>query len=56
LLRTDHFNKGKEYAAQGSEVNQMEAKEHDLIFDDSDKELPLLPARLSIASLAYGVL
>jgi len=35
-----HFNKGKEYAAQGSEVNQMEAKEHDLIFDgDSDGEL-----------------
>jgi len=34
-----HFNKGKEYAAQGSEVNQMEAKEHDLIFDDSDEEL-----------------
>jgi len=34
-----HFNKGKEYAAQGSEVNQMEAKEHDLIFDDSEEEL-----------------
>jgi len=34
-----HFNKGKEYAAQGSEVNQMEAKEHDLIFDDSDEDL-----------------
>jgi len=34
-----HFNKGKEYAAQGSEVNQMEAKEHDLIFNDSDEEL-----------------
>jgi len=34
-----HFNKGKEYAAQGSKVNQMEAKEHDLIFDDSDEEL-----------------
>jgi len=35
-----HFNKGKEHAAQGSEVNQMEAKEHDLIFDgDSDGEL-----------------
>jgi len=34
-----HFNIGKEYAAQGSEVNQMEAKEHDLIFDDSDEEL-----------------
>jgi len=34
-----HFNKGKEYAAQGSEANQMEAKEHDLIFDDSDEEL-----------------
>jgi len=33
-----HFNEGKEYAAQGSEVNQMEAKEHDLIFDDSDEE------------------
>jgi len=32
------FNKGKEHAAQGSEVNQMEAKEHDLIFDDSDEE------------------
>jgi len=34
-----HFNKGKEYAAQGSKVNQMEAKEHDMIFDDSDEEL-----------------
>jgi len=34
-----HFNKGKEHAAQDSEVNQMEAKEHDLIFDDSDEEL-----------------
>jgi len=34
-----HFNKGKEYAAQGSNVNQMDAKEHDLIFDDSDEEL-----------------
>jgi len=34
-----HFNKGKEHAAQGSEVNQMESKEQDLIFDDSDEEL-----------------
>jgi len=34
-----HFSKGKEYAAQGSEVNQMEAKEHNLIFDDLDEEL-----------------
>jgi len=34
-----HFNKGKEHAAQGSEVYQMEAKQHDLIFDDSDEEL-----------------
>jgi len=34
-----HFNKGKEYAAQDSEANKMEAKEHDLIFDDSDEEL-----------------
>jgi len=34
-----HFNKGKEHAAQGSEVNKMEVKEHDLIFDDSDEEL-----------------
>jgi len=34
-----HFNKGKEYATQGSEVNKMEAKEHDLIFDDSEEEL-----------------
>mgnify|MGYP000069202531 CR=1 FL=1 len=25
--------------AQGSEVNKMEAKEHDLIFDDSEEEL-----------------
>jgi len=31
-----HFNKGKEHASQSSEVNQMEAKEHDLIFDDSE--------------------
>jgi len=38
-ITAHHFNKGKEYAAQGSEVNQMEAKEHDLIFDDSDEEL-----------------
>jgi len=29
----------KEYAAQSSEVNQMEAKEHDLIFDDLEGEL-----------------
>ena len=29
----------KEYAAQSSEVNQMEAKEHDLIFDDLEEEL-----------------
>jgi len=34
-----HFNKGKEHTAQGSEVNQMEAKEHNLIFDDSGEEL-----------------
>jgi len=34
-----HFNKEKENAAQGSKVNQMEAKEHDLIFDDSDEEV-----------------
>jgi len=34
-----HLNKGKEHAAQGSEANQMEAKEHDLIFNDSDEEL-----------------
>jgi len=34
-----HFNEGKEHAAQGSKVNQMEAKEHDLIFDDSEEEL-----------------
>jgi len=34
-----HFNKGKEYVAQDSEANKMEAKEHDLIFDDSDGEL-----------------
>ena len=38
-ITAHHFNKGKEYAAQGSEVNQMEAKEHDLIFGDSDEEL-----------------
>jgi len=38
-ITAHHFNEGKEYAAQGSEVNQMEAKEHDLIFDDSDEEL-----------------
>jgi len=34
-----HFNKGKEHASQSSEVNQMEAKEHDLIFDDSEDDL-----------------
>jgi len=38
-ITAHHFNKGKEHAAQGSEVNKMEAKEHDLIFDDSDGEL-----------------
>jgi len=38
-ITAHHFNKGKEHAAQGSEVNQMEAKEHDLIFDDADEEL-----------------
>jgi len=38
-ITAHHFNKGKEHAAQGSEVNQMEAKEQDLIFDDSDEEL-----------------
>jgi len=35
-----HFNKGKEHAAQNSEANKMEAKEHDLVFDDDpDEEL-----------------
>jgi len=34
-----HFNKGKEHAAQDSKANKMEAKEHDLIFDDSEEEL-----------------
>ena len=38
-VTTCHFNKGKECTSQDSEVNQMEAKEHDLIFDDSDDEL-----------------
>jgi len=38
-ITAHHFNEGKEHATQGSEVNQMEAKEHDLIFDDSDEEL-----------------
>jgi len=38
-ITAHHFNKGKEHAAQGSKVNQMEAKEHDLIFNDSDAEL-----------------
>jgi len=38
-ITAHHFNKGKEHAAQGSKVNQMEAKEHDSIFDDSDEEL-----------------
>jgi len=38
-ITAHHFNKGKEHAAQGSEVNKMEAKEHDSIFDDSDGEL-----------------
>jgi len=38
-ITVHHFNEGKEHAAQGSKVNQMEAKEHDLIFDDSDGEL-----------------
>jgi len=34
-----HFNKGKEHASQDSEVNNMEAKEHDLVFDDSEDEM-----------------
>jgi len=38
-ITAHHFNKGKEHAAQRSEVNEMEAKEHDSIFDDSDEEL-----------------
>jgi len=38
-ITAHHFNKGKEYAAQDSEANKMEAKEHDLIFDDSEEEL-----------------
>ena len=38
-ITAHHFNKGKEHAAQDSEANKMEAKEHDLIFDDSDGEL-----------------
>ena len=33
-----HFNKGKEHAAQNSEANKMEAKEHDLVFDDDPDE------------------
>jgi len=35
-----HFNKGKEYASQGSKTNKMpvEVKEHDLLLDDSDDE------------------
>jgi len=33
-----HFNKGKECASQGSEVNKVEAKQHDLIFDESDDD------------------
>jgi len=38
-ITAHHFNKGKENAAQGSKINQMEAKEHDLICGDSDEEL-----------------
>jgi len=38
-ITAHHLNEGKEHAAQGSEVNQMEAKEHDLICDDSDEQL-----------------
>jgi len=38
-ITAHHFNEGKACAAQGSEVNQMEANEHDSIFDDSDEEL-----------------
>mgnify|MGYP000473183994 CR=1 FL=1 len=34
-----HFNEGKEHAAQSAKVNQMEAKEHNLIFDDLEEEL-----------------
>lgn len=33
-----HFNKGKEYALRGAEANKMEAKEHDMIFDDDLEE------------------
>ena len=32
-----HFNKGKEYASRDGEANKMEAKEHDLVFDDDDR-------------------
>jgi len=38
-ITAHHFNAGKEHAAKRSEVYQMEAKEHDLIFHDSDGEL-----------------
>jgi len=38
-ITAHHFNKGKEHAAQASEANKIEAKEHDLIFDDSDEGL-----------------
>ena len=33
-ITTYHFNKGKEYASRDGEANKMEAKEHDLVFDD----------------------
>jgi len=38
-IAAHHFNKGKEHAAQDFEANKMEAKEHDLVFDDSEEEL-----------------
>jgi len=33
-----HFNKGKEHASQGSKVNQMQAEEQDLLFDDLEDD------------------
>ena len=38
-ITAHHFNKGKEHASQDSKANKIEAKEHDLIFDDSDEDL-----------------
>ena len=44
-ITTYHFNKGKEYASRDGEANKMEAKEHDLVFDDDDDDGNVIEAK-----------